>query len=94
MLRFFARMLTERARIHIAMNLLFESAFVRKGEKFILEMTALDPSGNTDIDIDIVAPNHWVAKDRVPHNNLNHCNAAGCNGVECSEGHEHKKGDF
>jgi hypothetical protein len=26
------------------------------------------------------------------HNNLNHCNAAGCDGVQC--GPEHTKGDF
>lgn len=28
----------------------------------------------------------------LPHNNLNHCNAAGCDGVSC--GPEHIKGDF
>lgn len=26
------------------------------------------------------------------HNNLNHCNASGCNSVDC--GPEHTKGDF
>lgn len=30
--------------------------------------------------------------DREPHNNISHCNATGCDGVQC--GNEHMKGDF
>lgn len=29
-----------------------------------------------------------------PHNNISHCNAAGCDGTQCDPDNNHTKGDF
>lgn len=31
---------------------------------------------------------------REPHNNISHCNAAGCDGTQCDPDNNHTKGDF
>lgn len=67
---------------------------IEKARDMILEgytvLEVADSFGTTAKEI-----HSWfgVRYNETPHNNLNHCNAAGCPGCK-EEGSEHTKGDF
>lgn len=86
--------LNQHQRIEWAFNLLLEAAMLRKGTTLKIEMTVYDETAPGAIEVRYVGPGEFKAWLGEPHNNLNHCNAAGCDGVTCEPTNEHKKGDF
>lgn len=81
-------LLNQPQRISWAFNLLLEAALVRKGETLHIEMTVYDEMASGDVQVELLGPGHFRATlgKSEQHNNLNHCNAAGCDGVQCKEG--------
>lgn len=84
LIKWFLRLLPDRVRLKILVMAAMECALVRSGNHLNFELT-VERDGT------------WKYKDNTPvetHNNLNHCNAAGCDGTQCDPDNNHKKGDF
>lgn len=79
------RALPDKVRLKVLVMAAMECSLVRAGHHLNFEMT-VDKDGT------------WSYKDNTPpvepHNNLSHCNAAGCDGTQCDPDNNHTKGDF
>lgn len=81
--------------VHQSVNLMFlasSAAMAEKGMDATLTELVEDARGAKEL-IEWEKKPDLSFKRTEKHNNLNHCNAAGCDGVTC-EGTEHRKGDF